>query len=169
VLGNHTWDHSHLLVQSPAQVRAELRRTDAALERVAGVRTRLMRPPFGARDFHSLAEIHRDGYVPIMWSVPLPKDWEQPGDATIARRVIDGVTPGAIVVLHDGNRGIICGRSKHEAPARVCNRSQEIAATREIIEGLRARGYRFVTIPQLLIANRIASAKIMRTADRGVR
>lgn len=158
-LGNHTWDHAHLLVLTSAQVHTELQRTDDAIYRAAGIRTRLMRPPFGMRDFDSLAQVHRDGYLPVMWSVPLPRDWEQPGDATIARRVVDGVVPGTIIVLHDGNRGIICGR---RVPARVCDRSQEVEATREIIETLKARGYRFVTIPELL---EIA----MRRPDRATR
>ena len=56
--------------------------------------------------------------------------------------------PGSIIVLHDGNRGLICGRGR--IPARLCDRSQDVAATREIIETLRARGYRFVTIPELM-------------------
>jgi peptidoglycan/xylan/chitin deacetylase (PgdA/CDA1 family) len=162
-LGNHTWDHAHLLVLSPAAVHVELAKTDDAIFRAAHVRTRLMRPPFGARDFQSLAQVHRDGYIPVMWSVPLPKDWEQPGDATIARRVVDGVTPGAIIVLHDGNRGILCDR-EHRMPARICDRAQDVAATREIIEALRARGYRFVTIPELM-----RTVAITRTPDRAVR
>jgi peptidoglycan/xylan/chitin deacetylase (PgdA/CDA1 family) len=116
-----------------------------------------MRPPYGSRDFAVLDVAHRLGYTVVMWSVPLPHDWEQPGDATIARRVIDHVTGGSIIVLHDGNRGLVCG-SQH-IPARTCDRAQEIAATREIVEALRARGYRFVTIPQLLTATRNESPR----------
>ena len=148
-IGNHTWDHAHLLVLTRGEVDSELQRTDDAIYRATGVRTRLMRPPFGARDFDSLAQVHRDGYIPVMWSVPLPKDWEQPGDATIAKRVVDDVVPGSIIVLHDGNRGMLCGRDRHIA-LRACDRAQDVAATREIIESLRARGYRFVTIPELV-------------------
>jgi peptidoglycan/xylan/chitin deacetylase (PgdA/CDA1 family) len=86
-----------------------------------------------------------------MWSVPLPKDWEQPGDATIARRVIDYVRDGSIIVLHDGNRGLLCTRDPRLA-RRTCDRTQDVAATRMIVETLRRRGFRFVTIPQLLAA-----------------
>jgi peptidoglycan/xylan/chitin deacetylase (PgdA/CDA1 family) len=148
-LGNHTWDHSHLLVQSRAAMRNELRRTDDTIYRVAGERPRLMRPPFGARDFAVLEEAKKLGYTVVMWSVPLPKDWEQPGDAAIAKRVIDNVRDGGIVVLHDGNRGIVCGKRAATAAA-LCDRGQDVAATRTIIEQLRAQGYHFVTIPQLL-------------------
>ncbi len=151
-LGNHTWDHAHLNVESRPAVRAELERTDAAITRITGRHTNLMRPPFGARDFAVIAEAHRLGYRVVMWSVPLPRDWEQPGDATIARRVIDAVTGGGIIVLHDGNRGRLCARERQ--PTRACDRAQDISATRMIVRTLRARGYRFVTIPQLVAGAR---------------
>jgi peptidoglycan-N-acetylglucosamine deacetylase len=96
-----------------------------------------------------------------MWSVPLPKDWEQPGDATIARRVVDDVVPGSIIVLHDGNRGLLCGHDRR-LPPHACDRAQDVAATREIIDALRARGYRFVTIPELMKTT-------TRTAGRATR
>ena len=163
-VGNHTWDHAHLLVLPPAAVSAELARTDDAIFRAAGIRTRLMRPPFGARDPDSLAQVRRDGYTVVMWSVPLPKDWEQPGDATIANRVVDKVTPGSIIVLHDGNRGMLCG-SDRRIPPGTCDRAQDVAATKEIVETLRARGYRFVTIPELMAASR-REVSLTRTPAR---
>ncbi len=148
-IGNHTWDHAHLLVQPRSTMRAELRRTDEAIFRLTGRHTTLMRPPFGARDFAVIDEAKKLGYTVVMWSVPLPEDWTQPGDVTIERRVVEHVTDGSIIVLHDGNRGIVCGRG---TPPSVCDRSQDVAATKLIVDALRARGYRFVTIPQLLAA-----------------
>jgi peptidoglycan/xylan/chitin deacetylase (PgdA/CDA1 family) len=147
-IGNHTWDHRHLLVETPATMRSELTRTDDAIFAAAGVRTRLLRPPFGARDFAVLGEARQLGYTVVMWSVPLPNDWEQPGGETIAERVLDNVGDGSIIVLHDGNRGIVC-RAAHIS-STVCDRSQDVAATRLIVEQLRARGFRFVTVPQLM-------------------
>jgi len=164
-LGNHTWDHPHLIVQSRAAMRAELLRTDAAIFRATGVHTHLMRPPFGVRDFAVISEAHRLGYRVVMWSVPLPKDWEQPGDTTIAKRVIDNVQDGSIIVLHDGNRGLLCGRDRRTS-ARDCDRGQEVGATREIVEALRGRGYSFVTIPQLIADSEAAPRAVMHTAGR---
>jgi peptidoglycan/xylan/chitin deacetylase (PgdA/CDA1 family) len=164
-LGNHTWDHPHMIVESRAAMRSELLRTNAAIVRATGVHTDLMRPPFGIRDFAVIGEAHRLGYRVVMWSVPLPKDWEQPGDRTIAKRVIDNVQDGSIIVLHDGNRGMLCGRDRRTA-VHDCDREQEVAATREIVDALHARGYRFVTIPQLIAdADRSARA-LKRTASR---
>jgi peptidoglycan/xylan/chitin deacetylase (PgdA/CDA1 family) len=149
-IGNHTWDHPHMLVLSRPAMRAELRRTDDAIFKAAGVHTRLMRPPFGARDFAVIDEAKAEGYQVVMWSVPLPKDWELPGDATIAARVVDNVRDGSIIVLHDGNRGLSCGPRPPAQPPSVCDRGQDVAATRRIVDTLRARGFRFVTIPELL-------------------
>ena len=161
VIGNHTWDHPHLIMESRSAIRAELNRTQDAIVKVTGHPTHLMRPPFGIRDFRVISEAHKLGYDVVMWSVPLPNDWEQPGDATIAKRVISKVEDGSIIVLHDGNRGRLCSRERHPN-LHDCDRSQEIAATREIIDTLREQGYRFVTIPRLMAdANmrRVASAR----------
>jgi peptidoglycan/xylan/chitin deacetylase (PgdA/CDA1 family) len=163
-IGNHTWDHKHMIVESTATMRSELLRTDAVIARITGIHTTLMRPPFGARDFAVIGEAHKLGYRVVMWSVPLPKDWEQPGDATISRRVVDAATDGSIIVLHDGNEGILCARDHR--PIRDCDRGQEVGATRDIIEALRARGFRFVTIPQLIADAATTDAHVKRTASR---
>ena len=165
VVGNHTWDHAHLIVESPRTIRSELQRTSDAIAHAAGVRPVLMRPPYGARDFAVISQAQRLGYRVVMWSVPLPNDWEQPGDRTIARRVIDNVEAGSIIVLHDGNRGIVCA-GDHRLARATCDRSQEVAATREIVDGLRARGYRFVTIPQLIADSERDDGRLTRTASR---
>ena len=121
-----------------------------------------MRPPFGARDWLVLDEVRKLGYTPVMWSVPLADDWEYPPPRVIASRVLRYVGDGAIITLHDGNRGIVCSRLR--AAGRLCDRSSDVEATRLIVESLKRRGYRFVTIPELL---RMQSQEPMRTAARG--
>jgi peptidoglycan/xylan/chitin deacetylase (PgdA/CDA1 family) len=147
-IGNHSWSHSHMILMTPAQVRGSLAKTDQAIYRATGQHTQIMRPPFGARDWLVLAQARRLGYTPVMWSVPLAKDWEEPPPAIIADRIVPYVHDGAIIVLHDGNRGIVCS-STHVAP-KTCDRHSAIDATRLIIERLRGEGYRFVTVPELL-------------------
>ncbi len=147
-VGNHTWDHAHLIMLDRAQLRSSFERTDAAIFRAAGVHVRLMRPPYGSRDWLVLDVAHKLGYTPVMWSVPLARDWEYPPAATIASRILPYVRDGSIIVLHDGNRGIVCDGA-HVA-RHVCDRSADIEATKIIVDELRSRGYRFVTIPELL-------------------
>lgn len=153
-VGNHTWDHRHLIILPRSQVRASLQRTDAAIFAAAHVHTHLMRPPFGARDWIVMQVARKLGYTVVMWSVPLARDWEYPPARVIAQRVLPNVNDGAIIVLHDGNRGQLCG-IKH-LPAHVCDRSSDIEATRLIVDNLKAQGYRFVTVPQLIALRKAA-------------
>jgi peptidoglycan-N-acetylglucosamine deacetylase len=147
-VGNHTWDHPHLIVMRRSKIHDSLKRTDAAIYAAAHVHTQLMRPPFGARDWIVMQVAHKLGYTVVMWSVPLARDWEYPPPHVIAQRILPRVSDGAIIVLHDGNRGQLCA-IKHLS-AHVCDRSQDIEATRIIVDVLKSRGYRFVTIPELI-------------------
>lgn len=147
-IGNHTWQHDHLIMLTPDQLRTSLRRTDDAIFAATGERTHIMRPPYGSRDWLVLDQVNRLGYTPVMWSVPLARDWEYPPAAEIAKRILPRVRDGSIIVLHDGNSGVICSRT-HVNP-HVCDRSADIGATRLIVEELKREGYRFVTIPELL-------------------
>ncbi|MBV8600872.1 MAG: polysaccharide deacetylase family protein [Candidatus Eremiobacteraeota bacterium] len=137
-LGNHTWDHAHLNVLSRSTIDDELARTDDAIFAATGARPRIARPPFGARSFVVLDELRRRGYTCVLWSVPLANDWEAVGAKTIAERVLSNVRDGSIVVLHDGDRG------------RPADRSATVEATPLVVEGLRARGLRLVTVPEML-------------------
>ena len=73
------------------------------------------------------------GFTTIQWDVD-PRDWARPGTNAIYQNVIDNTRPGAIVIQHDGGG----------------DRSQTLAALPHEIDTLRARGYQFVTITQLL-------------------
>jgi len=160
-IGNHTWRHEHLLLDDQNGLRRTLERTDESIFAAAGVHSRIMRPPFGARDWMVLAEVRKLGYTPVMWSVPLADDWEYPPARVIAARVLRYAGDGAIIALHDGNRGIVCARMR--VAARVCDRSADVEATRIIVETLKAEGYRFVTIPELLA---MEAPQPMRTPSR---
>jgi peptidoglycan/xylan/chitin deacetylase (PgdA/CDA1 family) len=163
-IGNHTWNHGHLLLYGSDSLRRTLERTDRAIYAATGVHTRLMRPPFGARDWLVLGEVRRLGYTPVMWSVPLANDWEDPPARVIASRVLRYASDGAIIVLHDGNRGIICSDSR--SGRRLCDRSADVAATRLIVDALKGEGYQFVTIPELLRLPGHRVKALTRTASR---
>ncbi len=151
-IGNHTWSHGHLIVMSLDQVRGSLKRTDAAIYKAAGIHTKIMRPPFGSRDWIVMQAAKDLGYSVVMWSVPLARDWEYPPASVIAQRILPYVTDGSIIVLHDGNRGELCSRDRLNP--RVCDRRSDIEATRLIVQTLKLKGYRFVTVPQLIALGR---------------
>ena len=137
-LGNHTWDHAHLVLLSRAHVQRELTSTEDEIRRVTGVKTTMFRPPFGARDFTIIKVAHQLGYQVIMWSVPLPADWARPPPDVIASRVLKYVKDGSIIVLHDGNRG------------KSADRKNTVEATKIIVSALKKEGYKFVTVPELM-------------------
>ncbi len=130
VLGNHTWSHpSH-----PKNARAEFENTDAILVRVHGKRPDLFRPPYGLvrNGLADVAKAHGDAV--ILWN-SVGADWSKKATSgSIASQILRLAKPGGIALLHDGG-GI---------------RSATVAALPRIIEVLRQRGYRFVTIPELL-------------------
>jgi len=137
-IGNHSWSHAHMVLETRAHMRRQIAQTADEIQAVSGVRTSLFRPPYGARDFAVIGVARSLGYQVIMWSVPLPRDWQNPPPQVIAARVLGHVGDGSIIVLHDGNRGL---------PG---DRSSTVAATKLIVTALRREGFRFVTVPQLL-------------------
>lgn len=141
-VASHTWDHKILTRIPDAQIREELRRPDDAIERLTGRRPTLMRPPQGRTD----ADVHRickeQGLAEVLWSVTA-KDYQTDDSALITRRVLDQVSRDGIILLHDIYRGTV-------------------PAVPGIIDALKARGYVFVTVPQLLAPGRAEPGKVYR-------
>ena len=119
---------------APASTRPwRLQATIAAIRQLSGYTPCVFRPPYGAYDASVLRTARSLGLATVMWNVD-PSDYTQPGSVAIRQRVLAQVQPGSIVISHDGG-----------GP-----RGQTLAAYPSIIASLRARGYRIVTIPQLL-------------------
>ena len=133
-LGNHGYAHRALHRRTPGYVRRDLALGAAAIERAAGVRPRLFRAPHGFRSPWVTPIARSLGQRTVGWSLGV-WDTERPGPAEIARRVLAGVRPGAIVLLHDGD-GYDPGG----------DRTQTALALPAIIDGLRGRGYELVAL-----------------------
>jgi peptidoglycan/xylan/chitin deacetylase (PgdA/CDA1 family) len=133
VIGDHTETHPMLATLSRHDQHEELFEQIARIELLGGRRPQLFRPPYGSFNATTLRELKALRLLMILWSVDTD-DYEQPGVATIVERALAGAKPGAIVLMHDAGGA----------------REQTIAALPLIIRGLRARGFRLVTVPQLL-------------------
>ena len=138
VLANHSWQHSYLQhFRLHAWQTAEIDRAEHAIEAVSGrPSTRLYRPPVGMKTGDHARAIGALGLEVIAWSVH-SRDTVDPDPASMARRVLRRIRGGDIVLLHDGDR--VPGRR------RSCPE-----AVRLILDGLRAKGLRAVTVPELL-------------------
>ena len=135
VIANHTYSHpSNIDLDTQAQVIRELDRCEQVIERLTGSRAHLFRPPKGMVDGSVFALADDEGYRTILWSV-CADHHDALTPQLMAKRVIKHNRPGAIILAHDGSVG---------------TRWKDVAATPLIIEALRKRGYRFVTVPELL-------------------
>jgi peptidoglycan/xylan/chitin deacetylase (PgdA/CDA1 family) len=130
-LGDHTFTHPDLTTSG--DVEGQLKDTLEAIRAQSGYTPCVFRPPYGDYDASILRTARSLGLATVLWNVD-PSDWALPGTAAIEQRVLAQVLPGSIIISHDGG-----------GP-----RGQTLAAYPDIITTLRARGYRFETIPQLL-------------------
>jgi peptidoglycan/xylan/chitin deacetylase (PgdA/CDA1 family) len=130
-LGDHTFTHPDLTKNG--NVYGQLENTIKAIRAQTGYTPCVFRPPYGDYDASVLQTARSLGLATILWNVD-PSDWALPGSAAIEQHVLAQVRPGSIIISHDGG-----------GP-----RDQTLTAYSRIIVVLRARGYRFETIPQLL-------------------
>jgi peptidoglycan/xylan/chitin deacetylase (PgdA/CDA1 family) len=133
-LGDHSWTHPQLPLLGDAAIDHEMGDTQRTIERFTGQRVRLFRPPYGAHDARVDRTARRLGMVQVLWNVD-SRDSEGANYAEIARRVLRGIGPGAIVLMHE-------------------NRGQTIRALKfHILPALRRRNIELVTVPRLLAVN----------------
>jgi peptidoglycan/xylan/chitin deacetylase (PgdA/CDA1 family) len=124
-----------LMVMAPEDLARRLRNAAARISAVAGRKPcRLFRPHAGWRSGSMYEGLVRIDYRLVGWSWGLwDWNWYRPHDAArLAERLGRAVSPGDIVVMHDGH---------HENPA--ADRRYAIEATRQLVPELRAQGYRF--------------------------
>jgi peptidoglycan/xylan/chitin deacetylase (PgdA/CDA1 family) len=130
-IGNHTWSHPNLAKTSDENVRSQIKRTEEAITNAIGSRPTLFRPPYGSVTAHQKRFIHDElGYEIILWEVD-PLDWKNPGPNVVSSRILKETRPGSIVLAHDIH-------------------AQTIQAMPATLTELEAKGFKFVTVSQLL-------------------
>ena len=135
-LGNHGYWHRKLHRRGPGYVRDDLTRgTESIVRASGGMRPRHFRAPHGFRSPWVTPIAHALGQRTVGWSLGV-WDSARPGAGEIARRACEGVRPGFILLLHDGDG--------YDAEG---DRRQTAEALPLIIDGLRAREFRFATLP----------------------
>ena len=145
-IGNHSYTHPNMALSSGRGTRIELNATQRLIEAYTGRGTRLLRLPyFGDAEPTTDDELvpalraQQDGYLNVGLHVDT-QDWQRPGVATIVNNGVSGVLAGNddrsgnVILLHDGGG----------------DREQTLAALPTLIETLKARGYRFVTVSRLI-------------------
>ncbi len=125
-IANHSFDHP----KRPG--RGELGATDRVIRAATGFRPCLFRPPYGLLDLEVEAAAVDERLETVLWSLD-PGDDHHRGARAVETHAIDRADPGSILLMHDGG-----------------HHPQAVAALPGIIEGLRARHFRLVTVTELL-------------------
>ena len=126
-IGNHSLHHE----LDPSS--ASIHETDRLIRNATGFRPCDFRPPDGSVNSGLISRAHDQHLVTVNWNVD-PRDWATPGVGAISSNVIANAHNGSIVVMHDGGG----------------NRSETVAALPSILSHFRHRGYKFVTVAELL-------------------
>ena len=128
-VGNHTWNHRDLTRLDEAGMAVQVDRTEALLSSETGWTVTCIRPPQGHENPGVVRRLSERGLTTVLWSADT-RDWTRPGTDTIVRRALADLSPGTIVLLHDGGG----------------DRGETLAALPRIIESVRSQGYRLVPI-----------------------
>ena len=134
-IGNHSWTHPQLSRLSDQKVTAEITKTQDAIKDASGFTPTLLRPPYGAITSRQREWIENQfGLSIILWSVD-PFDWKRPGASVISQRILSQARPGAIILSHDIHK-------------------QTVDAMPATLDGLMRKGFKFVTVSQLIALNK---------------
>lgn len=143
-IGDHTEIHAPMAQLSAADQRGQLLQDASALGAYGAPFPRMFRPPYGVWNSTTLALLKRYRMLMVLWTVDT-RDYERPGVPAIVHAAVAGARPGAIILLHDAGG----------------DRSRTVAALPAIIRDLRARGYKLVTVPRLLLDNRAPRSQVV--------
>ncbi|HJR27006.1 MAG TPA: polysaccharide deacetylase family protein, partial [Acidimicrobiales bacterium] len=128
-IANHTWDHPDLRTLDEQQFAHQVDHTNDVLHSISGHRPICARPPYGRSDPNVTSRLAARGLTNVVWSID-SRDFAKPGAGAIVDSALDGLHPGAIILLHDGGG----------------NRDQTIEALPTIIERIQAAGHRIAPI-----------------------
>jgi peptidoglycan-N-acetylglucosamine deacetylase len=144
-IANHSWSHPNLAKMSDESVRSQIKRTEELISNLIGTRPTLLRPPYGSITAHQKRFIHDElGYEIVLWDVD-PLDWKDPGPSVVANRILKETHPGSIVLSHDIH-------------------AQTIEAMPATLTQLETKGFKFVTVSELLKMARTQPPKPLSAA-----
>jgi peptidoglycan/xylan/chitin deacetylase (PgdA/CDA1 family) len=132
-VANHSWSHERMIGRSSTWYDEEIARTATLLRRLGDGGPLLFRPPFGKKLFGLPLAARRQGHLMVMWDVAEP-DTQDPH--AYAAHIVQRARPGSIILMH------------------VMYRSNRVAraALPLVLDGLRRKGLRIVTVGELLAA-----------------
>lgn len=139
--GNHTWGHADLALLTHESACRQIRRAHAAIAAITGREPRHLRPPYGRMGGATLSAAGQFGYDITLWSIKMLEKTFQDDPPKLVDYIVTNTAPGTIVLAHDTGR-----------PDRLVALRNLVP----MIRGLRAKGFEFVTVSELMAASRAA-------------
>lgn len=136
IIGNHSYSHPQFGNKSVIQFQKEIERTEQLIYELVGYRPHLIRPPYGEITENQVRWAKQHNYKLVNWNVD-SLDWKGLNKEKVKQNVLGSAGPGSIILMHGGG-----GTGSNLAGA--------VEALPDIIQELQAKGYQFVTLPQLL-------------------
>lgn len=132
-IGNHTFSHPDISNLSNDDIKKEMKDCEDTLVKLTGKKPTLFRPPYGSYSEDELSQIAKEsGYKIILWTTIDARDWTNPPAAQISNEIINKVQNGDIILLHDYGT------------------ENTVKALNVIIPTMTQKGYRFVTVSELI-------------------
>ena len=139
-IANHSWNHPLLTKLNEASVHDQIDRTHNVIKQTTGVTPTLLRPPYGALSANQRAWAHATwGYKTILWDVD-SLDWKHRSPAKTESIVLSETKSGSIILCHDIHKTTV----------------DAMPAT---LDALAAKGFKFVTVTELLKMHREPAAQ----------
>ncbi len=129
-IGNHSYSHPNSLLLSPSKLRNELAKTDKIIRKITGKKPIFFRPPSGNFGYNLSFIAASLKYTMVLWWIDT-YDWKEPGKEKVMKIIKNHLTNGAIILMHE-------------------NHKTTIEALPEVIKYIKSKGYKFVTLSQLL-------------------
>jgi len=139
-IGNHSYHHNNFIYYDKYEVEKDIKDTERIIRQATGVTTHLFRPPKSWLSKREKKKIKDFGYEVVLWTLN-SKDWVNFDHKHIVRYIVKNVRPGDIILFHDSG-----GFFKTEEG----NRIETVNTIPSLVEKLKERGYRFVTVSELL-------------------
>jgi peptidoglycan/xylan/chitin deacetylase (PgdA/CDA1 family) len=136
-VGNHGYQHLKICELTPDKARYQLTKNQEIITKNGGPRQLIFRPPYGALDPASINLINKQGYQIILWTID-SFDWRGLKKQQVITNVVPHINHGYIVLQHSASE------------SKLEDLTGSIEALPEIIKSAKSRGYRFITIPELL-------------------
>lgn len=136
VIGNHSYSHENLPKLSVDKFQYQIESTESILQNLIGYAPRLIRPPYGAINEDQVKWIATHHYLIVNWNVD-SLDWKSLNSDQVLHNILQQTKPGSIILQHSGG-------------ADSQDLSGTVQAIGPLITKLKAAGYTFVTVPELL-------------------